>query len=159
DLWALAWPLARVRPEAEVYQSSDCIALMDRARGEGRRILDRDAPGLDAGTPLGAGAPLALIAGLEPLRGYNPLDNGRYKEYLQFISGADEPLRPPESTLTFPIIGNFPIKNKSLLDLLGTGYALQPATLDDEWRLSDDGWRIVGKDDSPVGYDLVTGGL
>jgi hypothetical protein len=159
DLWALAWPLARVRSETEVYRSSDCVALVERARGEGRRILDRDAPGLDAGTPLGGGAPLAMIAGLESLRGYNPLDNGRYKEYLEFISGADESLRPLESTFTFPIIGNFPIKNKSLLDLLGAGYVLQPATLDYDWRLHGDGWRIVGEDGSPVGYDVVTGGL
>ena len=159
DLWALVWPLATVRPEAEIYRPSDCVALLERTHSAGLRILDRDAPGLDAGTPLGGGAPLAMIAGLEPLRGYNPLDNVRYKEYLQFIGGADEPLRPLESPLTFPVIGNFPIKNKPLLDLLGTGYALQPATLDEDWQLSGDGWRVVGQDDSPTGYDLVSGGL
>jgi hypothetical protein len=160
DLWALARPLAAVRPEAEVYRPSDCVAQLGRARDERQRILDRDAPGLDAGTPLGAGAPLALIAGVEPLRGYNPLDNRRYKEYLQFIAGADEPLRPLDGPLTFPVIGNFPIKNKPLLDLLGTGYALQPTELaaSDDWRLDGAGWRAVCEDTDAAGYDFATGG-
>jgi len=161
DLWALARPLAQVRPEADIYRPAECVALLDRARGEGRRVLDRDAPGLEAGTPLGGGAPLAMIAGLEPLRGYNPLDNRRYKEYLQFIAGADQPLRPLDGPLTFPVLGNFPIKNKSLLDLLGTGYALQPTVLGacgDDWRLEGSGWRVVGNDPAPNGYDFATGG-
>jgi hypothetical protein len=119
-------------------------------------------PGPGTGTPLGGGAPLALVAGLEPLRGYNPLDNRRYKEYLQFIAGGDGPLRPFDGPLTFPVIGNFPIKNKSLLDLLGTGYALQPTALaaaGDDWRLDGPGWRVLGEDAEPTGYDLVDGGL
>jgi hypothetical protein len=154
DLWALARPQAEVRPEADIYRTSDCVALLERARGERRRVLDRDAPGPGAGTPLGGGAPLALLAGLEPLRGYNPLDNRRYKEYLQFIAGADEPLHPLDGPLTFPVIGNFPIKNESLLDLLGAGYALQPTAL----AAPGDGWRAVGEDGAPVGYDLTSGG-
>jgi hypothetical protein len=161
DLWALARPLAAVRPEADVYRASECVTMLDRARREGRRVLDRDAPGLEAGTPLGGGAPLALVARLEPLRGYNPLDNLRYKEYLQFIAGADEPLRPLDGPLTFPVLGNFPIKNKSLLDLLGTGYVLQPtalASLGPDWRLEGDGWLAVGEDPAPVGYDFASGG-
>ncbi|HKI33329.1 MAG TPA: hypothetical protein VKA46_15860 [Gemmataceae bacterium] len=160
DLWALARPLAAVRPEADVYRPSGCVALLEPARREGRRVLDRDAPGLEAGTPMGGGAPLALVGGLESLRGYNPLDNRRYKEYLQFIAGADEPLRPLDGPFTFPVIGNFPIRNKSLLDLLGTGYALQPtglASFGDDWRLEGDGWRVVGEDGAPAGYDFATG--
>ena len=50
DLWALARPLAMVRPEADVYRPSECVARL----GPGRRILDRDAPGPGTGTPLGA---------------------------------------------------------------------------------------------------------
>jgi hypothetical protein len=163
DLWALARPLASVRPEAEVYHQSECVALLARARQEGRRVLDRDVPIPGAAaTPLGGGAPLALVTGLEPLRGYNPLDNRRYKEYLQFIAGADEPLAPLDGPLTFPVIGNFPIRNKRLLDLLGTGYLLQPAdftaSADD---CSPDGgeWRPAGRDEAPVGYDFTSAGL
>jgi hypothetical protein len=162
DLWALARPLAAVRSEAEVYRPSACVSLLDRARREGRRVLDRDVPIPGAAaTPLGGGAPLALVAGLEPLRGYNPLDNRRYKEYLQFIAGADEPLAALDGPLTFPVLGNFPIRNKALLDLLGTGYVLQPAdfTNEDDWRLNGPGWRVVAEDGAPVGYDFTSDGL
>jgi hypothetical protein len=161
DLWALGRPLALVRPEAEVYRPSECVSRLAQARQEGRRVLDRDAPIAGAATPLGSGAPLALVAGLEPLRGYNPLDNRRYKEYLQFITGADEPLLPLEGPLTFPVIGNFPIRNKPLLDLLGTGYVLQPAAFAAfaDWRLDGPGWRVVAEDGAPVGYDFTSDGL
>jgi hypothetical protein len=162
DLWALARPLALARPEADVYRPSECVTRLGQARQEGRRVLDRDAPIPGAAaTPLGTGAPLALVAELEPLRGYNPLDNRRYKEYLQFIAGADEPLLPLEGPLTFPVIGNFPIRNKPLLDLLGTGYVLQPAAFAglDDWRLDGPGWRVVAEDGSPVGYDFTSDGL
>jgi hypothetical protein len=162
DLWALARPLAMVRPEAEVYRPSECVTRLEQAGREGRRVLDRDVPIPGAAaTPLGGGAPLALIDGLEPLRGYNPLDNRRYKEYLQFIAGADEPLVPLEGPFTFPVIGNFPIRNKSLLDLLGTGYVLQPAEFahEEDWRLDGPGWRPVTEDDTPVGYDFTAVGL
>ncbi len=163
DLWALARPLALVRPEGEVYQQSECVALLARARQEGRRVLDRDVPIPGAAaTPLGGGAPLALLAGLEPLRGYNPLDNRRYKEYLQFIAGADQPLTPLDGPLTFPVIGNFPIRHKRLLDLLGTGYVLQPtgfATADDDWGLNGSEWRVISQDEAPLGYDFTSAGL
>ena len=71
-------------------------------------------------------------------------------------------MRPLDGPLTFPIIGNFPIKNVPLLDLLGTGFALQPRGLadkGDEWRLAGDGWRVAGEDNHPVGYDILTGGV
>ncbi len=161
DLWALARPLVQVRPEEEVYRPAACVTLLEQMRGDGRRILDRDTPGLEAGTPLGGGAPLALVAGLEPLRGYNPLDNRRTKEYLQFIAGTDQPLHPLDGPLTFPVIGNFPIRNRSLLDLLGTGYALQPTALaqcGDEWRLEGNGWYAIADDPAPEGYDFSSGG-
>jgi hypothetical protein len=166
DLWALAWPLATVRPEEEVYPRSEPIAaVLDEARARRQRVLDRDAPGTEAGTPLGGGAPLALIDGVEALRGYNTLDYRRYKEYLQFIAGSDEPLVPFVNELAgHPVIGNFSIrnKNKSLLDLLGVGYVLQPAnlaSLDSKWQLPGEGWQVVREDPAPVGYDFATGGL
>jgi hypothetical protein len=163
DLWALARPLVQVRPESEVYRQSECVSLLAKSRQERLRVLDRDVPIPGAAaTPLGGGAPLALIDRLEPLRGYNPLDNRRYKEYLQFIAGADEPLAPLDGPLTFPVIGNFPIRNKRLLDLLGTGYVLQPtgfATADEEWGLDGTEWRAIGQDDAPVGYDFTSAGL
>ena len=137
DLWALGRPFVAVRPEAEVYAPSACVRYLVENNPTLGRILDRDAWENSASTPLGGGAPLALTERMEPVRGYNPLDIFRYKEYLQFISDEDEPLRPLEGTLMFPIIGNFPIVNKSLLDLLGTRYLVQPS----EMPLEQPGWR------------------
>ena len=53
---------------------------------------------------------MPIIYRLEPLRGYNPIDIHRYKEYIQFISDRDEPVPPGNG------IPNFPMVNKSLLD-------------------------------------------
>src|SRR5262249_50299103 len=142
-------------------------------------------------TPLGAGGPLAMMSGLESLRGYNPLDHLRYKEYLQFVTGEDRPLHPLDGPLTFPVISNFPtrpvlttstvgllgslsgqgpllaatglmpgrtdapIKNRSLLDLLGTRYLVAP--LDDAWR--KDGWQLRCEDAQPLCFDFIAGGM
>ena len=43
---------------------------------------------------------LALRYRLESLRGFNPIDVLRYKEYLQFVTDRDEPLRRPCEMLT-----------------------------------------------------------
>src|SRR5262249_20177137 len=108
ELWLLAWPLVAVRREADVYAASPCVRyLVEHNRDAGKehgRVLDRDAAGPLALAPLGAGAPLALLFGLEPVRGYNPLDVLRFKEYLQFVGDDDGPLRPLAGCLTFPVI-------------------------------------------------------
>jgi hypothetical protein len=101
-----------------------------------------------------------MLHDLELLRGYNPLDNLRYKEYLQFITGQDRPLRPLDGPLTFPVISNtpipfFPIKNRPLLDLLGTRYLVAPP---DDARTRD-GWQRVCRDDRPACYDFIVGGV
>jgi hypothetical protein len=166
DLWALAWPLVAVRSEAEVYARPACVDYLAARAAEHGRVLDRDAvapgeTGPGTATPLGTGGPQALLCGLESLRGYNPLDSLRYKEYLQFITGADRPLRPLDGPLTFPVMSNFPLENKPLLDLLGTRYLLAPA---DQLpaaasALDRDGWRKVAEDDGGTAYDFIAGGV
>jgi hypothetical protein len=151
DLWALARPLVAVRSESEIYAPSNCVARLDREPPG--RVLDRDAD-RDAGSPLGRGAPLALLHHFEALRGYNPLDHQRFKEYLQLVSEDDASLRPFEGPLAYPIIVNFPIRNKRLLDLLGTRYLLQPS----DWSLEQKGWREAAVDPCPAAYDFVAGG-
>jgi hypothetical protein len=154
DLWAFGLPLVDVRPEAEVYPISGCLEALPLGAPGQARVLDRDAPQLAAGTPLGAGAPLAMVTGLEPLRGYNPLDVRRYKEYLQFIAGQEKELYPLESTFTYPVIGNFPIVHKQLLDLLGTAYLVQPEAM----PVEGGSWRCVFEDAAPRGFDFISGG-
>jgi hypothetical protein len=108
----------------------------------------------EATAPLGAGAPLALILGLEPVRGYNPLDNRRYKEYLQFIAGAEESMRSGASDWTYPVLGNFPVVNQSLLNLLGVRYLLQPA----DWPCEGSSWRKKAVAGSAATYNFIAGG-
>jgi hypothetical protein len=153
DLWALAWPLVAVRPESAIYRRSACIDYVVRHQHKHDRLLDRDA-GDWGGTPLGPGAPLALLEQIEPLRGYNPLDVLRYKEYLHLAGGNSEPLRPFSNTLTYPVMRSFPVKNKKLLDLLGVRFLLQPA--EDK---APAGWQPRLLDAAPATYDFCAGGV
>jgi hypothetical protein len=155
DLWALTGPLVQTRAEADVYGPSACVQYLMKQDGGPFRVLDRDqgwSP--SAGSPLGTGALLAPLCGLEPVRGYSPLDVKRYKEYLQMIAGGDWPLRPFDASgLTFPVIGNQPVVHRSLLDLLGVRYLLQQASLPPD----DLNWEKVLEDARPHAYVLDSG--
>jgi hypothetical protein len=161
DLWGLAWPLVAVRPEAEVYPPSACVEfLAHQALKAGRperedhgRVLDADVSAADSRTPLGSGAPLAMLRGLEGLRGYTPLDNRRFKEYLQFIADRDDPLIPMQNPLAWPVIRDIDVVNRPLIDLLGVRYLLQPRTQ----AIGQQGWDAVFQDREPRAYDFVEG--
>jgi hypothetical protein len=152
DLWALTAPLVDTRPPADLYHTPACLApLVGRPLGQGR-ILDISASGNTF--PLGGGAPLARLDSLESLRGYNPLDYRRYKQYLHFVGGSAEPLLAMKGPLTFPVLGNFPVVHKSLLDLLNTRWLLQPT---DARR--PDGWgEPLAVDWAPRTYNFLAGG-
>src|SRR5262249_54991068 len=77
------------------------------------------------------------------------------KEYLQFIADRDEPLLPLKNPLMFPVIGNFPIVNKPMLDLLGVHYLMQPS----DRSLEQDGWGRVLDDPAHLGFDCTAGGV
>ncbi len=158
DLWALTLPLVATRPRAEVDAPPACVSyLADQARaGAGRwRVLDRYTGPGDNGTPLGAGAPQALRCGLEAVRGTAPLDCLRFKEYLQFLGGTDEPFRPIVNRFTYPTLPDIEITHKPLLDLLlGPGYLLQRS---DE-RVDPAEWEAAFSDREPSAYDFIGGG-
>ncbi len=154
DLWSIARPFVDVRSEREIYAASEGVRIAESV-ARGARLLDRDGPGPDDGSPLGVGAPVALIRRIESLRGYNPLDYLRYKNYLQFITDENRQLRPLDGPLTFPVMRDFPIVNKPLLDLLGVRCLLQPGNE----MLAGSGWRFLYRDDEPASYNVVTGGL
>src|SRR5213079_2679296 len=96
-----------------------------------------------ADSPLDPALPMLLE--IESLRGYNSVDVRRYKEYFQFIMDEDRPLRPREAPFGFPIMANFPVKNKTLLDLLGTRYLLRPS----ESPVQSRSWYRVAVDEHP----------
>jgi hypothetical protein len=152
DLWAITWPLVAVRPESDIYTPSACVEYLASKSERTIRVLDVDSD--DEASPLGRGAPLAMRHHLEAVRGYNPLDVRRYKEYLQRIADDDTPLRPFGHPLAWPIIGDVPINNRALLDLLGVRYLLQPQELPPP----EPAWRKVYDDPSPAAFDVVAGG-
>jgi hypothetical protein len=149
DLWMLAWGLVQVRPEAKVYQVSSSVQYLAGLRLEHGRVLERDAARGSSTSPLGTGTPMAMLHRLEPVRGYEPLDVKRYKEYLELIEDRDAPLRAGEK-LTMPALVDFPLVNLSLLDLLGVRYIVQP----ENESPASPAWQAVHHDDSPVGYEM-----
>ncbi len=157
DSWALTMPLVDTRNQADVFAPSPSVVqLAAYPPGQGR-ALDRDGLTNPYGSPLGHGVPLALLNRVEAVRGYTPLDSRRYKEYLQFIAGDDEPLTAFSSPLTFPVINDFPIVNKPLLDLLGVRYLLAPTGEPDDTAAN--GWDLVFHDPNPRVYDMDQGGV
>jgi Bacterial membrane protein YfhO len=156
DLFAMGWSLVAVRPQTPIYAPSACVRLLLERRQDHERVLDREVPGELGSTPLCFALP--SLHRLDPVRGYNPLDIRRYKEYVQFISDRDEPVRPDNR------IGNFPILNKNLLDLLGARFLLQPRDLQpiDGEPIDiahDPRWQELGEDPTPEAHLFVPGGL
>jgi len=165
DLWALAWPLVQVRDEAALYAPSASVRYLAERRDERGRILDishiNPADGTDrapaCATPLWPNC--AMIAGVEPVRGYNPLDVLRTKEYLQFVMDSAEPLRALHN-FTLPGPGGFPIRNQALADLLGIRFLLLPSAMPLEGFVTDpaarqNAWSPVFTDPTPHAYSFV----
>jgi hypothetical protein len=165
ELAAIAGPLVRVYPEADLFAPSASVAYLHERAGERGRVLDispinpanPDDRAAACATPLWPN--LAMIAGVEPVRGYNPLDVLRYKEYLQFVMNSDEPLRALHN-LTQPGPGGFPIENATLANLLGIRFLLLPSEVPLDWFVTDAraraaSWKAVEEDAAPRAYSFV----
>ncbi len=149
-----------VRPESEIYAPSPCVRYLRDRVAERGRVLDINpvASGSAANdTPLWPGLP--VIEAIEPVRGFNPMDVLRYKEFLQFITDSDEPLRPLDQMFTGPILGTFPIRNQNLADLLGIRYLLQPAELPLDATVQTPkphaSWACVYSDAHPTSFNFI----
>lgn len=135
DLWGLTLPLVDVRTQDQLFGPPDCLRpMLGRPLGSGR-LLDRSS--VD-NFPLGGGAGLARVWRIEAVRGYNPLDYRRYKEYLQFAGGSDDPLVTQASPLAYPVLADFAVTETKFLDLLNVRWLLQPAD-----QPPPTGWRAV----------------
>jgi hypothetical protein len=160
DLCTLTWPLVDVRPEAEVYAGSPCVGYLAGRRGEHGRVLDFNPLSYETAanhTPLWPGLP--VVQGIEAVRGFNPIDILRYKEYLQFITDEDKPLRALDPMFTKPILGTFAVKNQGLADLLGIRYLVQPADLPLEATVptgqAAESWVGVMDDPCPTTFNFI----
>ena len=158
DLWAVGWPLVAVRSEADIYALSPCVSYLADHRHEHGRVLDIQPAGQSANaTPLWPGLP--TVAGIEPVRGFNPIDVLRYKEYLQFLTDQDAPLHPLDRMFTSAVLGTFPIKNQSLADLLGVRYLVQPADMPLDATVPDaaarKSWQKVAEDSKARTFNFI----
>jgi hypothetical protein len=149
ELWAISRPEVEVRPVAEIMATPQCVRFLAAHRHERGRVLDRTLPGDPTKSPLGSA--LALALRIEQVRGYDPFNFQRFQEYLQFLSDRDRHVGARR------MIENFPILNKSLLDLLGVRYVLQPTDPSLVREVGppiegDPGWRKVDEDPSPRAF-------
>ncbi len=146
ELWALGWPAVDTCVEQDVLAPSACVRFVMGPSGHGR-VLDRDVDPKRADSPLGHGLP--LLFDIEAVRGYNPLDVYRYKEYLHFIADDDQAVQAAN------LVGDVPIKNRELLDLLGVRYLLQPSGPPPDGP----GWQAVETDEHPRAFSFTAGGV
>jgi hypothetical protein len=159
DAWALSWQLVSTRPQGELYAPGESVRYLQAHGGALGRVLDFNPAKASANdTPLWPGLPAVL--GVEPVRGFNPIDVKRYKEFLQFIADDEKPLGAIDQMYTGPLLGTFPIKNQSLADLLGIRYLLQPQALSLDatvptGRAKED-WPLAERDPRPSSFNFVS---
>lgn len=154
DQWALTWPLVRTRPESVLTEGGASVEwLAQRKPGEGR-VLDFDAG--KSNSPLGSGAPLAMTHRIECVRGCNPLDVARTKEYLGIVRAKAWKPRPgpgENDPLRFPVI-EVHVNEPKLLDPLGVEYALTP----EDMPPPSPRYRRMMVDADASAYDFLGGG-
>jgi hypothetical protein len=150
--------LVKTRQQSDVYAPSACVRWLAEREAKHGRVLDY--PPLDFSTnhtPLWSGLPVAEK--IESLRGFNPLDVRRYKEFLQFLTDEDRELQTLDGMFTGPLVGSFPIRNQRLADLLGVRYLVQPADLPLEATVIDakgrDQWTETLTDAAPTTFDII----
>ncbi|HEV8061312.1 MAG TPA: hypothetical protein VGP68_15645 [Gemmataceae bacterium] len=170
ESWTLTLRFVAVRPIEAIYPLNPVVQRLAEAReisvAQGPwRVLDRCVPNEASLAPLGSALPMFGSVRIEPVLGYNSFDVRRYKEFLQMVAGETEPLQPRQGLFGFPISDVFPIAHKSLLDLLGTKYLLQPhqpnlLDSDPEGPGSISSWRLVEVFEKPgQTYSFLTGGM
>jgi len=126
DVVLFALPYSDVRPMADIYPRSPLIdPLRDDGQLPGSLVYDPDVN--DAGDCFfGPGSPLASAHGVRSVRGYNPLDVARYRQFLAFIADVGEPQQAFSGRFTHPVTVEFPIENRPLFDLLGVTWVVAP---------------------------------
>ena len=153
DVAAVSQPYVETRSYAEIYPTGDIVTKLTENVAPGDRVLDRDDNRLSS--PLGTGAPLGLLHSLEVVRGYNSFDVASYREYLKDISNDPAPLKPFDDVWTFPLVGNFPLANEDLVNLLGARYLIVPKV-----EVANGVWKRTGVSErQPRGYNLIAGGM
>jgi len=126
DALIFSLPYSATRPMEEIYLRSPLIEpLRDEDQLPGSLTYDPEADD-SSGCFLGVGSPVASAHGVRSVRGYNPLDVARYRQFLAFIADVGEPQKAFSGDFTHPVTVDFPIQNRSLFDLLGVAWVIAP---------------------------------
>jgi hypothetical protein len=157
DLLLFILPYPDTLPMEEIYPRSPLIdPLLDEGQLPGSRVYDPEADDT-GGCFLGAGSPVASAHGVRSVRGYNPLDVARYRQFLAFIADVGEPQKAFSGDFTHPVTVGFPIQNRSLFDLLGVAWVIAP--VDDP--PGGDNWATYAgwTDPAPRSYNFLGRGV
>lgn len=159
DLFLFSVRYPATKPQSDIYPRSP---LVDPIRN------DEQMPGALVYDPdvneardcfFGAGSPVASVHGVRSIRGYNPLDVARYRQFLAFIADEGEPQRAFSGNFTNPVMTShgFTVKNRRLFDLLGVAWVIAPA--DDP--PTGGGWVAVAEevDRAPRSYNVLGPGV
>ncbi|MFO0936822.1 MAG: YfhO family protein [Gemmataceae bacterium] len=161
DLWVMAFPWTTVIPEKTIYQPSECVSFLKARTQEHGRVLDQCpkpfAENPTCITPLWPN--LGMINGIETVRGYNPLDILRYKQFLSLIEDRKEQLKAVVG-LTEPVPTCIVVRNQSFADLLGVRYLLLPDNVPLSEVVPDPeaqkNWVRIFTDEHPQAYCFST---
>ena len=157
DLLMFSIPHPGTRPTDEIYPRSPVVdPIRDDEMMPGALVYDPDVN--DAGDCFfGPGSPMASAYGVRTVRGYNPLDVARYRQFLAFVADEAEPQRAFSGNFTNPVMRGFPVRNRSLFDLLGVAWQIAPA--DDP--PAGGGWVRVKDvlDEHPRSYNFLGRGI
>jgi Bacterial membrane protein YfhO len=157
DLLLFTVSFPSTRPMAEVYPRSPLMdPLRDSDQLPGGLVYDPDIDESGA-CFLGVGSPVASAHGVRSVRGYNPLDVARYRQFLAFIADIGEPQKAFSGNFTNPVANGFLIVNRPLFDLLGVAWVVAP--VDDP--PPGDGWVVVRDwiDPEPRSYNFLGPGV
>jgi hypothetical protein len=106
------------RPAVNIYPPSPAIDYIRQHNPDGLRIYDEY-------NLLGSGSPAASVHGVPSIRGFNPLDVARYRQFLAVVAGRGENQGAFTSGFTHPVIQyNFSFSDKRLLDLAGVRFVV-----------------------------------
>lgn len=159
DLVLISRPELAVRSDYELFEPSAAVRFVQERADEHGRVLDAAPQELagTAATPLWPDSP--MVWKVEPVRGFNPIDVLRTKEYLVFVTGEDRPLRALDNQFTGALLGELTIREPALANLLGIRYLLWPDDRLLEEAIPDEmvrrAWHPVARDPRPMAFNFI----
>lgn len=141
------------KPVGQVYPPSAIIDYIRTHNPDGHRTYDHELPGSYHVSLLGLGSPAASVHGVASVKGYNPLDVARYRQFMAFVADIGERQTAFAGNFTQPVVTDFPLANGRFVNLLGVRYFIRPPG----GRHPDNLVGPVAEDDAPQAYDFLVG--